>query len=72
MRVLLLSASGYIGLEAVKFPVEVEARRINSSFRISCDELERIGADMEAFIVDLHYFWTEANVTVIYEGVHTA
>lgn len=48
MKIRLLNAGGYCGLEDVDFPVEVEAEtRATGYCEVSSEELQRVGGDAE-------------------------
>lgn len=53
MKIRLLNDGGYIGMERVGFPVEVEAARstygVVNGFDVPDAELRRIGADLTKF-----------------------
>lgn len=58
MRIKLLDAGGYCGLECVVFPVEVEASMFGiGGVTIHYKELVRIGASESAFFDDEDPLW---------------
>lgn len=70
MKVILLNDGGYIGLENVEFPVEVEASRDPSGYlaRVSKIELVKVGADGVCFDVKcLHSFVLDDNCELVEE-----
>lgn len=57
MRIRLLNNGGYAGMENVVFPVEVDSVINISHYRVSNDEMQRIGANMNYFIDPNDPWW---------------
>jgi len=65
MKVTLLNAGGYVGLEEVDFPVEVEGKLLETgSFSIKGEELIFIGGEYEAFDFSFSYMFLSHNCKV--------
>lgn len=63
MRIKLLNDGGYRDMDAVEFPVEVEAtNRFGSGYEVSGAEILRIGGAVDGWFRGNTYYWANSEV----------
>lgn len=68
MKIKLLNDGGFIGLGNVNFPAEVEAIYRNGRYKVSRDELVRVGGLAQCFAIDDLWNFFSSEVEVIHES----
>ena len=62
MKIRLLNSCGYIGMDNVEFPVEVEGELYGrSGFMVLGSEIMRVGGGAIAWDPDWEYCWTSSD-----------